>query len=164
VNLSAPELLNEGHDLSEFDCGVESLNEWLKRRALRNQVSGASRTFVVCNGSEVAAYYALAAGTVMVNATAGRLRRNMPDPIPVVLLGRLAVGLAYQKAGLGRAMLRDAGLRITQAAESIGIRGIVVHAISQEARAFYERIGFDPSPLDSMTLMIALSDLRGLGL
>jgi GNAT superfamily N-acetyltransferase len=163
VNLGAPEPLSERHEVSEFDCGVESLNEWLKRRALRNQVSGASRTFVVCNGSQIAAYYALAASTVMVNAAAGRLRRNMPDPIPVVLLGRLAVGLTYQKAGLARAMLRDAGLRITQAAESIGIRGIVVHAISPEARAFYRRMGFDPSPLDSMTLMIALSDLRGLG-
>ena len=100
----------------------------------------------------------------MANAAAGRLRRNMPDPIPVVLLGRLAVGSAYQKAGLGRALIRNAGLRVTQAAESIGIRGIVVHAISQEARAFYERMGFDPSPLDSMTLMIALSDLPALGL
>lgn len=136
------------------------MDDWLRRRALANQASGASHTFVVCADDKVVAFYALAAGAVAVAATTGRFRRNMPDPIPVVILARLAVDRAYQGRGLGRALFRDAALRIVNAADAIGIRGVLVHAISEEARAFYIALGFDPSPLEPMTLMATLADIR----
>jgi GNAT superfamily N-acetyltransferase len=150
------------HDPEGFRCGEEGLDQWLKRRALTNQLSGASRTFVVCSANRVVAYYALASSAVLPKAATGPFRRNMPDPIPVVVLGRLAVDLSLQGAGLGRALVRDAGLRVLQATDAIGIRGMIVHAISAEAKRFYERVGFDPSPLDPMLLMIATKDLASL--
>lgn len=106
------------------------------------------------------AYYALAASAVTVEAASGRFRRNMPDPIPVVVLGRLAVDHSRHGKGLGRALVQDAARRVIQAADAIGVRGMIVHALSAEARAFYERTGFEPSPLDPMVLMVTLADLR----
>ena len=159
MTVSAPEPLSEIHDLSVFSCGVASLDDWLRQRALKNQLSGASRTFVACDGGRPIAYYALASGAVATTMTTGRFRRNMPDPIPVVVLGRLAIDLRAQGQGLGRALVRDAGLRVLHAADAIGIRGLLVHALSEEAKAFYERVGFEASPMDPMTLMITLPDL-----
>lgn len=160
MKLSAPVPLLPTHETGRFASGVESLDMWLKQRALKNQITGASRTFVVCESTKVLAYYALASSAVVVKETSGRFRRNMPDPIPVVVLGRLAVDRELHRQGIGRALVRDAGMRVLQAAEIIGIRGIVVNALSDAAKAFYERIGFDPSPLDPMTLMITLADLK----
>ena len=122
-------------------------------------MSGASRTFVVCDDQRVVAYYALASGAVDVAAAPGRFRRNMPDPVPVVVLARLAVD-RWQGRGLGRGLLRDAGLRVMQAADTIGIRGLLAHALSADAQRFYLQVGFEPSPLDPMTVMITLTDLR----
>jgi GNAT superfamily N-acetyltransferase len=127
---------------------------------MKNQRTGASRTFVVCAGQRVLAYYVLASSAIAVIEAPGRFRRNMPDPIPVVILGRLAVDRSFQGKGVGRALVRDAGSRVIQAADTIGIRGLIVHALSAEAKAFYEHVGFSPSPLDSMTLMISLADLK----
>lgn len=160
MTLSAPEPLASHHDVRPFTSGVESLDHWLKHRALKNQATGASRTFVLCEGPSVRAYYALASSAVIVDAAPGRFRRNMPDPIPVVVLGRLAVDQSLQGRGLGRALVRDAGLRVIQAADTIGIRGMIVHALSAEAKSFYERIGFEPSPIDPMMLMVTLADLK----
>ncbi|MFH0795393.1 MAG: GNAT family N-acetyltransferase [bacterium] len=148
------------HQTEKFASGVVSLDDWLKRRALANQASGASRTFVACHGQKVVGYYALATGAIKTDATPGRFRRNMPDPIPVAILARLAVDKDYQGYGLGRALFRDGAQRILNAAEVIGIRGIIVHALSEEAKAFYLAIGFDPSPVEPMTLMVTLADLR----
>lgn len=158
--LRAPELLTATHDLGRFDSGVPSLDEWLRRRALQNQPSGASRTFVVCDDERVAGYYALAASAVAPDAATGRFRRNMPDPVPVAVLGRLAIDKAYQGKGLGRAMFRDAALRVLGAAHSIGIRGLLVHAISDGAKAFYLDLGLSQSPLDPMTIMATVADLK----
>ena len=158
--LSAPALLAAHHRLDEFASGVPSLDDWLKRRAAVNQVSGASRTFVVCEGNTVAGYYALASSAIDVEATPGRFRRNMPDPIPVVVLARLAVAHSHHGQGLGRALFQDAARRVIQAADAIGIRGMIVHALSAEAKAFYMRLGLEPSPLEPMTLMVTLADLR----
>ena len=160
MTVAAPEPLAAHHDIESFVSSVDSLDNWLKRRALKNQTSGASRTFVACNGPRVLAYYALASSAITVVASPGRFRRNMPDPIPVVVLGRLAVDQSHQGRGFGRALVRDAGLRVIQAADTIGIRGMIVHALSAEAKAFYERIGFEPSPIDPMTLMVTLGDLN----
>ena len=160
VPLSAPEPLNDEHQIDSFDSGEQALDDWLRRRAPANQASGASRTYVVCEGKMVVAYYALASGGIAQGAVAGRFRRNMPDPIPVVVLGRLAVDRSYQGRGLGRALFKDAARRVAQAADTIGIRGIVVHAISEEARKFYIALGFDPCPAEAMTLVVTLRDIR----
>lgn len=160
MNLTAPEPLAAHHETTAFVCGVESLDHWLKQRALKNQATGASRTFVVSEGNRVVAYYALASSAVATEVATGRLRRNMPDPIPVVVLGRLAVDQSLQGSGMGRALVRDACLRVIAAADAIGIRGMIVHALSASAQTFYERVGFEPSPLDPMTLMATIADLR----
>lgn len=158
--LRPPEPLRASHDLAGFDCGVASLNQWLVRRASANQISGASRTFVVCDDVRVVGYYALASSAITPAAAPGRFRRNMPDPIPVVVLGRLAVANSHHGQGLGRALFQDAGLRVIQAADAIGIRGMIVHALSEAARDFYLGLGLEESPLDPMTLMTTVADLR----
>lgn len=158
--LLPPEPLSDRHDLADFCCGEPSLDDWLGRRARANQASGASRTYVLCEGSRIVAYYALASGVIAVENAPGRFRRNMPSPIPVAVLGRLAVDRSRQGQGIGRALFRDAATRVAQAADVIGIRGILVHAISEEARNFYLALGFDPSPNEPMTLMVTLADVR----
>jgi GNAT superfamily N-acetyltransferase len=158
--ISAPEHLTPAHDLTAFDSGIPALDDWLKRRALANEEAGGSRTYVVCAGGRVVGYYALATGGVTQEAATGRVRRNMPDPVPVMVLARLAVDRAYQDRGLGAGLLREAILRILQAAELGGIRAILVHAISAEAKRFYERHGFVESPIDPMTLMITVADAK----
>ena len=160
MTASAPVLLDDSHHLDAFDCGVPALDEWLKRRARGNAASGASHTYVACEGNVAVGYYALAAGAVDVMAAPGRFRRNMPDPIPIVVLGRLAIDRSQQGKGLGRALFRDAGLRVMQAADIIGVRGVLVDAISDDAKAFYLALGMVVSPLDPMTLMVTLADLR----
>jgi predicted N-acetyltransferase YhbS len=162
VPLSAPQPLADLHDLNRFDSGEASLDDWLKRRARANQVSGASRTFVATDARRVVGYYAVAFGAIGVSRAPGRFRRNMPDPIPIVLLGRLAVDRSWQGHGLGRGLFRDCASRVAHAADTIGIRGIVVHAISEQAKAFYLALGFEPSSAEPMTLMVTLADLRGL--
>lgn len=159
--LTAPEPLTANHVIADFDSGVPSLDDWLKRRAMQNQTSGASRTFVTCTEGRVVGYYALASSAVMLAAAPGRFRRNMPDPIPVVVLARLAVDRTEQGRGLGRALFQDAAKRVIHAAEAIGIRGMIVHALSEDAKAFYIALGLEESPLDPMTLMLTLGDLQG---
>lgn len=158
--LSAPEHLTSDHDLATFDSGVPPLDEWLKQRALANEEAGASRTYVVSARGRVVGYYALATGGIARAEAPGRVRRNMPDHVRVMVLGRLAVDHAYQGRGLGEGLLRDAILRTLQAAELGGIRAILVHAISEEAKRFYQRHGFVESPVDPMTLMITIADAK----
>ncbi|AJC81764.1 GCN5-related N-acetyltransferase protein (plasmid) [Rhizobium etli bv. phaseoli str. IE4803] len=160
MTFSPPAPLADHHELAEFSSGVAELDEWLRRRARANQAGGASRTFVVCRGNRVIAYYALASGAVRQPEAPGRFRRNMPDPVPVAVLGRLAIDQSHQGRGIGRALVRDAGLRLLNAAEILGIRGLLVHAISDDARGFYEAVGFLPSPSDPMMLMVGLHDLN----
>ena len=123
-------------------------------------MSGASRTYVVCEEKRVSGYYALASGVITVESAPGRFTRNMPNPIPVAVLARLAVDRDWHGRGIGRALFRDAARRVSHAADAIGIRGIVVHAISEEAKNFYLALGFDASPREPMTLMVTLSDVR----
>ncbi len=160
--LLPPEPLADHHDFEDFHSGETSLDDWLKRRARANQLSGASRTYVLCEDNRVVGYYALASGVVKVESAPGRFRRNMPNPIPVAVLARLAVDRDWQGRGIGRALFRDGARRVAHAADAIGIRGIVVHAISEEAKSFYLALGFDPSPSEPMTLMVTLADVRAI--
>lgn len=116
---------------------------------------------MTADGQSVVGYYALAAGAVAISGAAGHFRRNMPDPIAVALLARLAVDRSQQGKGLGRALFRDGAKKVLHASDALGIRGLIVHAVSNEARAFYLALGFDPSPLEPMMLMITLADLQG---
>ncbi len=158
--VSAPEHLTAEHDVSAFDSGVPELDIWLKRRALQNEASGASRTYVVSAGGRVVGYSALATGAVAQQEATGKVRRNMPDPIPVMVIGRLAVDREYQGKGIGSALLRDALLRTVHAASIAGIRAVLLHAISDEAKRFYEKVGFSASPVEPMTMMITLADVE----
>lgn len=158
--LTAPEPLTASHLIADFDSGVPSLDDWLRRRAVQNQTSGASRTFVTCKDGKVVGYYALASSAVTPAAAPGRFRRNMPDPIPVVILARLAVDRTEQGKGLGLALFQDAAKRVIHAAEAIGIRGLLVHALSEDAKAFDVTLGLEVSPLDPMTLMATIADLQ----
>lgn len=157
---NTPEKLSPAHDTSQFQCGEPSLDDWLRKRALQNEESGASRTYVFCSGHRVLGYYALAVGAVAHSEAPGRIRRNMPDPVPVMVIARLAVDQTLQGKAIGPALLRDAVLRILQAAEIAGMRAILVHAISERAKRFYEKWGFIPSPIDPMTLMITVAEAR----
>ena len=152
--------------LTGFDCGNPMLNQWLLNRAMRNQTTGASRTYLArpTQGPEVAGapagYYSLAASAVALATAPGPIRRNMPDPIPVVLLGRLAPDLHHRGTGLGGALLKDAATRTLAAADTIGVRALLVHAIDEQAEAFYRHFGFIPAPVDTATLFLPLTHLQ----
>jgi GNAT superfamily N-acetyltransferase len=156
--INAPEHLAAAHDVSAFDSGAPDLDDWLRKRASPNEEPGASRTYVVCARGRVVGYYALASGGVANAGAPGRVRRNMPDPVPVMILGRLAVDRAWRGRNLGGSLLHDAVLRTLQAAEIGGIRAILVEAISEDAKRFYQRHGFGASPVDPMVLMITVAD------
>ena len=158
--VSAPEHLTAEHDLSAFDCGTPELNTWLQRRALHNEAVGTSRTYVVRAEGRVVAFYALANGAVAHKDVSAKTRRNMPDPIPVMVLGRLAVDKTYQGKGLGSALLRDALLRTLNASQIAGIRAVLLHATSEDAKRFYEKAGFYACPVDPMTMMITLAEVE----
>lgn len=157
--LTAPDLLGDAHDLDQFQSGNDTLDDWLRRRARANKISGASRTYVVAEDRRVVGYYCLASGALDLTDAPGAIRRNMPDPIPMAVLGRLAIDRIWQGKGLGAALLQDAILRTARAAAIIGIRGLLVHAISDAAKAFYERHGFTASPKHPMTLVLSLKPL-----
>lgn len=148
------------HDCSGFDSGVTSLDDWLRRRALANQLSDAARTSVICDDLAVRGYFALAAASILPVAAGGGFRRNMPDPIPVILLARLALDRKLHGKGYGEALFRDAARRALAAADVIGARGLIVHAISDEARSFYEAMGMRASGMQPMTLMVTCAELR----
>ena len=157
LELSPPEPLSALHTVNDFSCGEPVLDEWLKRRALANQANGASRTFVVVSGDgRVVGYYALAAGAVAHADATGGVRRNMPDPIPVLVLGRLAVDQSARGIKLGASLLKDAVVRATAVAENAGVRALLVHALHERARDFYLKYGFRPSPTDALTVMLRL--------
>lgn len=161
MSLLAPCPLTAQVDRQNFDSGEPSLNDWLQHRAMANQVSGASRTYVVTDSSKqlrVVGYYCLVSGALALMDAPGALRRNMPDPIPMTLLGRLAVDRHWHGKGLGVALLQDAVLRTRQAAAIVGVRGLLAHALSPQAKAFYEHHGFAASPTQPMTLVLSLKN------
>lgn len=158
--ITAPALLTSEHDLEAFDSGNSTLDEWLVKRALKNQNNGASRTFVICDDGKVIGYYALATGSVERDVATGNFSRGMPEPIPVIVLGRLAIDKEYQGKHLGSALLKDAMLRTVTISQNVGVRGLLVHAISEEAKRFYMNYGFQESPIDPMTLLMSVKNIK----
>ena len=160
--LQAPVPLADRHDVEAFASGAPTLDAWIRRKARANQASGASRTYVLCRGDRVVGFYALAAGSVSHDLSPRKLRQNMPDPVPVVVLGRLAVDAREKGNGLGRALLRDAVLRVAAAAREVGVAAMFVHALNDRAKAFYGAAGFEPSPVDPMVLILRIKDINAL--
>ncbi len=154
--LIPPTSLTVDHQTGGFDCGIDSLNEWLIRRALKNEYGGGSRTYVVCHDKQVMGYYAIAAGNVGHGNASGRIRRNMPDPIPALILGRLAVDQECQGAGIGQGLLKDAVARSVNVSLQIGARVLIVHALNNKAEAFYLKHGFRVNSAISNTLFLPL--------
>lgn len=162
LDLTPPAPIASGHELGDFDSGELSLDGWLKKRALKNHAAGASRCFVLCAGAAVIGYYSLSGGAIGREATPKAMRRNMPDPLPVLLLGRLAVDRRYHNRGLGQALLRDAMLRAVNVSSEAGVFAILVHALSEQAKRFYLSRGFVESPLQPMTLLMTLETVRSI--
>ena len=161
VQPGSPVPISAAHLLNEFECGQASLDEWLKRRALANQLSGASRTFVAAGqDGRVYGYYAMAAGAVSHQQATSGVRRNMPDPVPVMVLARLAVDRRAQGIKLGAALLQDAVNRAVAVSHKVGIRALLVHALDDRAKQFYQHYGFQESPQHPMTLMLRLSAVK----
>ena len=149
------------HHVEPFDCGVPALDNWLRRHALQSQRADAARTFVLCDAERVVGYYALSVGSVDFSHAPERISKGLArHPVPVMVLARLAVDRVYQRHGIGRGLVRDAILRTLQAAEFAGIRAILVHAKNDQLTGFYQRIDFEPSPLDPLVLMLLLKDAR----
>lgn len=155
--LQAPTPLTEAHRVESFRCTEPVLENWLKQRARRNQQEGASRCYVVCAGEDVVGYYALAAGAVSHVQAPGHVRRNMPDPIPVVVLGRLAVHVDWAGQGIGAGLLKDAVLRALRLSQEMGIRALLCHAIDEDAKRFYLHHGFVASPIEPLTVLLNLA-------
>ncbi|MEH0874727.1 GNAT family N-acetyltransferase [Pectobacterium cacticida] len=162
MGITAPELLLPQHAVVDFRSSEPTLDEWLKRKAFKKQTMGASRTFVVCEsgGNQVIGFYALATGSIQRQSVSGalrrKLRRNMPDSLPVLVLGRLAVDERYHRRGIGAGLLKDAVLRSRLVAEQVGTKALLVHALSEEAKAFYLHWGFTPSEIQPITLVLPL--------
>ena len=159
-NLNPPVLLTKDHNRNSFDCGVPALNDYLKKYALQNQKKYAARTYVATRGNRIVGYYSLAYGSVSLEEAPQSVRAGLPrHPVPVILLARLAVDSTEQGGGLGAALLKDALLRIIQAAEIAGLRAMLVHAKDDSAKRFYEKFGFERSPIDAYHLFLRLSDI-----
>jgi GNAT superfamily N-acetyltransferase len=159
---STPRPIAADDVVAGFDSGEPSLDDWLRRRALANQASGASRCFVTCRDGRVVGYYALATGIVQRSDASRRIARNMPEPIPVILLGRLAVDRKEQGHGLGSHLLRDAIARTVQVVEIIGVRALLVHALNERARDFYLHHDFEPAPTDPLHRVLLITDARAI--
>ena len=159
--MTAPEPISERHDVSRFESGAASLDAWLRRKARLNEAKGGARTYVVCEGDRVIGFYSLAASAVERRRVSSRVGRSMPEPVPVILLGQLAVDAGYRGRGLGADLLADAAKRALAAADVIGARALVVQALDDEARGFYERFGFRPfSNREPLMLILRISELR----
>jgi GNAT superfamily N-acetyltransferase len=158
-----PEPLGASHHIEAFDCGVESLNLWLTKRAVPAAAAGSARTFVMHDDEQdrIVGYHALATASITHDEATARAAKGMPRyRIPAVLLARLAVDVSVQGRGIGGWLLRDAMLRTLSAAESVGIRVLLTDAIDDEARSFYRHHGFEPSPTDPFNLQLLIKDIR----
>jgi ribosomal protein S18 acetylase RimI-like enzyme len=156
--ITAPEPINSRHEIDRFNCGVDSLNDWLKKRALKNEKNNASRTYVVCSGMNVAGYFSLATGSIESSEAPGKIKRNMPSPIPVMILARLAVDIDYQDKKIGKGLLKEAVLKTILISEQVGLKGLLVHALNDNARYFYKAHGFIECPDQPLKLILPIAN------
>lgn len=165
MTLEGPLLLSADHVLDDFDSGKPALDNWLRRRGLGNQRSGASRTWVVIDETNrVVAYYASATSSLLRSRATSRAARNQPDELPALLLARMAIDVQHQGRGLGAALLKHFIVKAVEVAALVGVRLLLVHAKDDEARAFYMHHDFEPSPIDDLTLMLPhIADIRASG-
>lgn len=155
------EKLRRDHNLTSFDCGNGTLTTWLQKFAWTNQQADSAKTYVACLENRLIGYYALTAGSVQRHESPDRISKGLANhPIGVVLLARLAVDVSAQGRGVGKALLFDALKRVEEAADIVGVRAVMVHAIDDAARKFYEYFNFDPSPIDPFQMMLLLKDVR----
>ena len=161
MTIKNPDPLINNHDVSNFDCGNEELNEWLKKYARQAMASGSARTYIVCDDVQVVGYYSLTVGEVNIDQVSERAGKGMGKyPIPVILIARLAVQNSHKGLGIGKGMLKDAIIRSVIVAEQAAVRALVVHAIDEDAFNFYKRFGFEPSPIRNNQLVLLLNDAR----
>ncbi len=160
ISLTPPTPISSAHETQDFASGEPSLDEWLKKRALKNHLAGTSRCFVVASGKTVIGYYCLSAGAISRESAPKAMQRNTPDPLPILLLGRLAIDSRHHNRGIGQALLRDAMLRAVHVSAEAGIFAILVHALPDQAKQFYLSRGFVESPLQPMTLFMTLETVR----
>jgi GNAT superfamily N-acetyltransferase len=159
TDLVGPVLLADEHEVEGFESGDDALDTWLRERARRNQEEGSSRTWVVTHDGSIVAFYASSTAVVLRANATSRARRNQPDPLPALLLGRLAVDRRWQGMGLGAALLKHFLLKCLEVAQITGVRVILVHARNPQVTTFYERYGFEASPIDDLTLMLLVKDI-----
>lgn len=162
IGFIAPAPITPSHDVADFNSGEAFLDEWLKKRALKNHLTGASRCFVVCKDVNVVGYYSLSAGAISREAAPKAMQRNMPDSLPVLLLGRLAIDRKFHNQGLGSALLRDAMLRAVNVASNTGVFALLIHTMAEQPKRFYLSRGFVESPLEPMTLLMTLETVRSI--
>ncbi len=160
VKYSPPQRIKSEHIVENFDCGESSLNDWLKKRAIKNDITDASRTYVVCGDKMVVAYYSLHLGCIHHKEALGKIKRNMPEPIPALVLGRLAVDVKHQGKGLARALMKDMFLRAIQVSDLAGTKAVLVKALNEDVTAFYQSFGFVQSKTNPLLLMKAISEVR----
>lgn len=161
MGLRSPVPIAKEHDTASFDCGVEPLNEYLRRYALLNHQNRSARTYVAMREKRIVGYYTLANGSVSRDAVPPRVAQGLGKyPVPVTLLARLGVDASEKGKGLGRGLLKDAVLRAFQASELVGSRALVTHAKDETAKAFYQRFQFAPSPLNEFHLYLLMKDVR----
>lgn len=160
INYSSPQRIKPEDKIDDFDCQESSLNNWLKKRALKNDLEDASRTYVVCCGDRVVAYYSLHLGCIKHSEALGKIKRNLPDPIPAIVLGRLAVDINHQKQGIARALIKDMFLRSLQVADLAGTKAVLVKSLNEKVLSFYQSFGFIQSKTDPLLLMKAISEVR----
>ena len=164
MQFGPPVLLGPDHVVDGFDCGRPALDRWIIERARANQDTGTSRTWVVVDDEEtVVGYYASATASLLRRQATSRVRRNQPEEIPAMLLGRLAVHRAHSKAGLGSALLKHFIIKRLEVSQIVGLRVLLVHAMDEQARTFYLHFGFEPSPMDDRTLMLLVADVVASG-
>ena len=156
----APVPIDPKHRLDEFDCGKPPLDDWLQAHALENE-GKASRTYVVADASlRVSAYYTLALGSVIRTEVPRKMRHGLPNPVPVMVLGRLAVDRRHGGRGLGPAMLKEAMQRTLMVEQQAGALALIVHAIDDEAVGFYAKYGFQVFPAGSRTMFLPVATIR----
>ena len=158
---NAPILLTKEHDIVQFDCGKPALNNYLLKHALNNTLNNSSKCYVTTKGNKVVGYYCLSVCSVEKDLVPARIGTGLGGyPVPLILITRLAVDITEQNKGIGYSLLQHALLMSIQVSAKVGIRGVIVHAKDEQAKEFYLKYGFEPSPIDKLHLYLLIKDIQ----